>query len=890
MIPHKLVIKNFLSYGETPTVIHFDAYHLICLSGKNGNGKSALLDAMTWAMWGQARKVSNVSKPDDGLLRLGQTRMLVTLEFSCNRQKYRVRREYIKSKSKAATSLDLEIQQEKGYFSSLTDKTIRATQEKINSVVGVDFETFINSSFIRQGQSNEFSKKSPKERKDVLASILGLDHYQKLQSAALEKIRSIQVEQQMLTRLNAHSQTEIEKKEELQSIYIKTTIEEKNIRENIGSYKNKLQTYEKKITSLEKSKIEDQHFTNQIEKEDRELKDGLTTIQTLVHSWKTIHHSSIHLKNSNEIKNEIEAKEQELTHHELTHKKHMELSTEEELLRNSLEKLNLAEQTRLNELTREKNAFEVEKTQQKTEHQHLTAEQKKIETCIKEILKKIETNKNIETTIRQATDEQRSFEEKFEKRKSFYHMFVQKLQFFDKSKDDLQEKKTRLEQQSSTNCPLCDQLVTAARKKFLYNTLVKQEKFLNHQRSRVTKILTQLKRMLLEQHPKLQSLIKNIQTCLQQKEELEFAKKELILKNQEHKVLMTTQAELLQLIETNEKKIKEIEGSTLKSNKELTANKLELSEVKKRILTLNYNQSSHSKTQQKLHALYQAINPEQVNRQEIDKKVLRSDIKHLISRLKNLQLSIKSVETEKSKLPPFEIEYRSVKVEKNEIEQKLEQTQKQLETLLIEQSKASNELQRIDILITQSQKQTKVIKTLQEEVNQYQTLAQAFSKNGIPALLIEEMVPEIESEANRLLQKLTNNQAQIFIESVRDLKKGGVKETLDIHISDSAGIRPYEMFSGGEAFRIDLALRISISKLLARRSGTALQTLIIDEGFGSQDEEGLQKIMDALYKIQNDFAKIIIVSHLPLMKDNFPVHFVIEKNALGSHIRIEERG
>ena len=58
----------------------------------------------------------------------------------------------------------------------------------------------------------------------------------------------------------------------------------------------------------------------------------------------------------------------------------------------------------------------------------------------------------------------------------------------------------------------------------------------------------------------------------------------------------------------------------------------------------------------------------------------------------------------------------------------------------------------------------------------------------------------------------------------------------------------HELFSGGEAFRIDFALRIAISKLLARRAGTALQTLIIDEGFGSQDEEGLAHIMEALYR------------------------------------------
>ena len=203
----------------------------------------------------------------------------------------------------------------------------------------------------------------------------------------------------------------------------------------------------------------------------------------------------------------------------------------------------------------------------------------------------------------------------------------------------------------------------------------------------------------------------------------------------------------------------------------------------------------------------------------------------------------------------------------------LEYEHKRLTTLKTESIKKNQELERISI-----------------ELDDYQALTVAFSKNGIQALLIEEAIPEIEHEANGLLSQLTDNQAQIFIASLRDLKSGGVKETLDIQIADAAGIRPYEMYSGGEAFRVDFALRIAIAKLLARRAGTSLQTLIIDEGFGSQDEEGLAHIMDALYAIQHDFSKIIVVSHLPEFKHNFPVHFIVEKGPLGSFVNIQERG
>ena len=220
----------------------------------------------------------------------------------------------------------------------------------------------------------------------------------------------------------------------------------------------------------------------------------------------------------------------------------------------------------------------------------------------------------------------------------------------------------------------------------------------------------------------------------------------------------------------------------------------------------------------------------------------------------------------------------------------MQEKQREKDELLQSKGRLEHELATILALHKAVATTKKQLDDLDRQTNHFQQLALAFGKNGIQALLIEEAIPEIEQEANHLLAKLTDNQAQIFIESLKDLKSGGVKETLDIHIADAAGIRPYELFSGGEAFRVDFALRIAIAKLLARRAGTALQTLIIDEGFGSQDEDGLANIMDALYAIQQDFAKIIIVSHLPEFKHNFPVHFIVEKTAHGSAVRIEERG
>jgi exonuclease SbcC len=123
MIPLKLSIKNFLSYGPTVQTIDFEPYHLICLNGKNGHGKSALLDALTWALWGQARKIAGTLKPDEQLLRLGQTQMMVSLDFLIHNKHYRIRREYSTTYGKPYSALDF------AYVDSSTGKTSPLTKQ-----------------------------------------------------------------------------------------------------------------------------------------------------------------------------------------------------------------------------------------------------------------------------------------------------------------------------------------------------------------------------------------------------------------------------------------------------------------------------------------------------------------------------------------------------------------------------------------------------------------------------------------------------------------------------------------------------------------------------------------------------------------------------------------
>jgi exonuclease SbcC len=132
----------------------------------------------------------------------------------------------------------------------------------------------------------------------------------------------------------------------------------------------------------------------------------------------------------------------------------------------------------------------------------------------------------------------------------------------------------------------------------------------------------------------------------------------------------------------------------------------------------------------------------------------------------------------------------------------------------------------------------------------------------------------------------------------KNKKEDGAIQTLDILISDAAGTREYELFSGGEAFRINFAIRLALSHALAKRAGARLQMLVIDEGFGSQDADGRQRLIEAINLVMennlragepervSDIRKILVITHLEELKDAFPARIEVEKSPQGSILQV----
>ena len=184
MIPIHLQIKGFLSYYEQVD-LDFTSFDLACISGSNGAGKSSLLDAITWALFKQARGHS-----DDQIINHFSNSAEVILDFDYENLRYRVQRS--KQKGKTGT-LDFFVQNEDGKWKTLTEATQTATQERIQQTLRLDYLTFTNASFFLQGKADQFTQQQPGERKKILTSILGLEIWELFKTEAARRKREHEI-------------------------------------------------------------------------------------------------------------------------------------------------------------------------------------------------------------------------------------------------------------------------------------------------------------------------------------------------------------------------------------------------------------------------------------------------------------------------------------------------------------------------------------------------------------------------------------------------------------------------------------------------------------------------------------------------------------------------
>src|SRR5471030_2630943 len=133
-----LNVRNFMSYTDIHEPLRFEGIHVAVLTGDNGHGKSALLDAITWALWGRAR-----ARAVDELIHTGASDMEVEFEFELDDHQYRVIRKRQRRGKTGYSDLQFAVLAEGGYR-SLTEGSLGETERLIERTLRMSYETFTN--------------------------------------------------------------------------------------------------------------------------------------------------------------------------------------------------------------------------------------------------------------------------------------------------------------------------------------------------------------------------------------------------------------------------------------------------------------------------------------------------------------------------------------------------------------------------------------------------------------------------------------------------------------------------------------------------------------------------------------------------------------------------
>ncbi|MFC1846186.1 hypothetical protein ACFLYM_02080, partial [Chloroflexota bacterium] len=706
---------------------------------------------------------------------------------------------------------------------------------------------------------DEFSIKRPGERKEILASILSLSLYDDFEKKAKEFASKRSSDSGSLVNSIADIDSQLEKKDEYKAELDKFNNELKQLEEHKKEKESNLSQLRIQNEALTVKKEQQSHLETQINEAIQELDYRQNKCDT--------------------HRTQIAEFEKVLADSEAIHKGYSEFI--------KVSKLNDEFNKKLRDLLALRERIgNLEKLIREESHS-LTVEHETIQYRITEKEKKFGNLHKLEADLIQARgnlSKSAELEEELVKKRSYAQELASQISALKSTSVQLQSDISALNEKiglitsGETHCPLCETEIGEDKLHLIeskYIAELEQKQKAKHNAD----VEINDKNTELQQ---IQNVLSGEEAAVSK----ERAERQSRLSLIERELAETRQAGEDLIIERN--KLSEIEQRL--SGKEYAVKEqqaLTLLEQEEKLL--DYDKEQHNQVQQQFTDLekYNQLNQklDEASKAITQEKSALAEAEEAISKLTTKkETSVKKrdevvAEMEQMadiplKLAEAETDFQAFLYNERQLRDNLATVQERIRHLTaLEQSKKEKQ---------------KLYDQLTQEESIYQELAEIFSKKGIQAMLIRQALPEIEIEANRLLGKMTDNRLSLTLESQRELKskKGDIVETLDIKIADELGTRNYEMYSGGEAFRIDLALRIALSKLLVRRAGASLPILIIDEGFGTQDSTGRERLVDAINSIQDDFEKIFVITHLEELKDSFPILINITKTPAGSMIAV----
>ena len=857
MLPISLTLRNFLSYRDAAPTLRLEDVHVACLCGANGNGKSALLDAITWALWGKAR-----GQRQEQLLHHGQEEMSVDLEFDIGVERYRVTRRYSRARSTPQTSLELGVLTGADYR-PITGDTIGQTQADIIRRTSMDYDTFVNSAFLVQGRADMFAMATPTQRKEVLSRVLGLGIYDRLEERAKLHGRELQGALSASAFQLERLREQVGQADEVRAALAEIQEQLTAAQQRATSVEERLTLLRTQVTNLERRKAEaielDAQAVRAVTRRD-EARVEVLDLERRLNDWKQA---------------ETRAPEIQQGHADL------------QQARERLRTLNLAAQT-VAGLQRELSPLE---QQISSARASLESEVLRLKHRLdQELTPKAAALVALNESLSQADvalgeiDKQSAAVGSAQEEEQSLRVEARRLEA-ENERLIAEGKETRGRLQMLTSgeedaaaCPVCGtELGPDGRHRIETSYGEEIESMLTRHKAQV-KEAQNLNKHADEVAGKAKVVREHVEG---ERRRLDADRARLTVQRDE-----ATQAET------------ELEGAKagladaearLASGDYVAAQQADAQRLRAQIAELAFDAHSTTAAEQAVQELthwdaeHQALGQAQTRRPEDEAALARAQ-----GRATEAEAELARVSEQRALIEKEVAELDAYRAQRTLVEQEAMEAGKARDALQERRGSLSHSLEEIAAAEVELKEQEAGRKGMVEESSAYSELALAFGKGGVQALLIEAAIPRLEDEANDLLKQMTEGRMSLKLETQRARRTGrgadGSEsiETLEIVISDELGARNYEMFSGGERFRVDFAIRIALSKLLAWRAGASLPTLFIDEGFGTQDVEGRDRILDVIKAIEDRFQRILVITHLEEIKEAFPVRIEVQRTNAGS--------
>lgn len=762
-------MQNFINYGKGPNKIVFED-GLYVIKGPTGSGKSSILDAITFALF------KRNSRRDVGLTldEILYDKGYVNLELLIGDQLLVVKRRQTSPK------LELKFENEPLY----TGLKIPEKEEKLEGIIGYDYEGFTSSFFIRQQELQIFSSLDSSKRHKRLIKLFKLKIFQEVEKNLKTVIMDL-----------VENQKFFEGKTDELGVLI----------EELPQYIKNLKLKNEEVLQQEKEKTI-------ISKEVQKLKEETERLQIEAFNYSNTK------KSIDELEIDVGKNEEELKMSKIQQNKF-------ENLQKKLEKFH--------DIRNEKEDLE-----------------KRKEIVNKKIHEKELIQSEIESTQKMLDRIEKQYDEQLE-------MLI----------DQIQKRESRL-----------SDLDVDISKDEAFNTL-KEDGMLTERLYRLQKI-----ELPMAKEYKDDKRIKEF-IATEEKTQIELQ----VIRPKQKKI--TKDVFIADEIKIDyrilQEKLKKIEKKKTE----------ELGEVEKKVKKLNASlvkQRLIENFEEQLSIITKKL--EELKRQEEEREELERRLKEIKDNAPLIRKSEKDIFNLKEKLEKLEEELKRLKPsyeEYLEVARKFEKKQQDLNEIneLLQGLKGEigfikkeiNRIKEFKIKIKQIQKEIEQVKN---NIEKYTILRKdVFHLNGVAKFAIEKILPAISIKASEILSDLTEGKYnQIIFKSLSGKNIG-----FEIYVFDGEREREASSFSGGEKTQINAAIRFAIMERIAEIPDTTgavfrkSDTLFIDEGdIGTLDTEtSRQRFVEKIFELKSLFKKIILITHLDDVAEQFPNRIIIGWDELG---------